>query len=57
MSCYAAPVARSSPAELNQPPILKAALCGLFYFRKQQKEHCGVTGSLPNLHHLAQCSS
>lgn len=33
------------------------AFAGLFYFRKQQKEHCGVTGSLPNLHHLTQCSS
>lgn len=35
-TCYEALVARGSPAELNQPPILKVAMCGLFSYTPPQ---------------------
>ncbi|HHU0608438.1 TPA: hypothetical protein ACT91W_003896, partial [Morganella morganii] len=35
-TCCEALVAQSSPDELNHPPILKAALCGLFSYTPPQ---------------------
>lgn len=35
-TCCEALVAQGSPAELNQPPILKVALCGLFSYTLPQ---------------------